>query len=76
MNSLWDYSGNMPALDVYQVSNINNSISGLYTRANITFDWVPAATGYKNSVNGVLPEDIKKVNTVSTLTIENIMGVN
>jgi len=76
MNSLWDYSGNMPALDVYQVSNINNSISGGYTRAKITFDWTPATAGYTNSVNGVIPEDIGKVNKVDTVDIAYINGVN
>ena len=76
MNQLNDFSGNSGVADVFLTSYLNNSISGGYTRAKITFDWVAAATGYKNSVNSVIPEDIGKVNTVTSLTIGNIMGVN
>ena len=75
MNALWDFGGAAPAIDVYQLSHINNSISGGYTRAKITFDWEPAATGWQGYVNGVISGDIDEINKVDRSDIDEINSV-
>lgn len=76
MNALWDYSGNIPGLDVDQLNYLNNSLLLGITRAKITFDWTPAATGWSGEINSVSSSAIDEINSVSISTIEEINTVS
>jgi hypothetical protein len=76
MNQMNDYGGVAGVADANILSYLNNSISGGYTRAKISFDWTASPTGYGNSVNSVTAVTIGSVNTVTSSTIENISGAN